>query len=513
MPIDTSNFNFQGIGVVNSLSILGCTDPTAFNYNPDATIEDGSCVDIVVGCMDPNADNNDSNANTPCENNCWGGQTGPNCCCEFSGAGAILGCTDNTASNYDPNANYDDGSCVPCIYGCMNVTANNYDASATCDYGCTFDIDCFGDVNGTAVLDSCGVCDGNDACVGCTNAAACNYDITATIDDGSCDLPNGCGDALYLEYDASVTCSDPNACLTPVVNGCMDCGSYWESINTGYYCDGVSAATSVGSLNYNFNANTDDGSCITVVYGCTDSNYSEFNSGANANDGSCLTYYGCTDPAASNYNPSATVDDGSCFQNCLQSNLQIADRVWNLHNHINAVDITVNSGEHYELTTLEVELLLQYPLNQATQQVLINTPVDVYYYEDAPNGGPYSPIGTDSVVMTNINYIGTTGANIIFGGQYGTTTTVFYRYKATLNVTPFLFTGQTSVNTTYWVGITQILPANYANVNPWVWAGAYSIVGGNYYAYYNINFQNTGWFEVPSTDFIYEFSGNCIPII
>jgi len=43
MGIDTSNFNFQGIGTVNSVEILGCTDPTALNYNPFATIDDGSC--------------------------------------------------------------------------------------------------------------------------------------------------------------------------------------------------------------------------------------------------------------------------------------------------------------------------------------------------------------------------------------------------------------------------------------------------------------------------------------
>ena len=49
---------------------------------------------------------------------------------------------------------------------------------------------------------------------GCTNLSACNYDSIATVDDGSCDLPNGCGDPLYAEYDPLVTCSDPLACIT-----------------------------------------------------------------------------------------------------------------------------------------------------------------------------------------------------------------------------------------------------------------------------------------------------------
>ena len=49
---------------------------------------------------------------------------------------------------------------------------------------------------------------------GCTNATACNYNSNATMDDGSCDLPNGCGNPLYVEYDAAVTCSDNTACIT-----------------------------------------------------------------------------------------------------------------------------------------------------------------------------------------------------------------------------------------------------------------------------------------------------------
>ena len=50
--------------------------------------------------------------------------------------------------------------------------------------------------------------------LGCTDAIACNYNSLATVDDGSCDLPNGCGNPLYLEYDPLVTCSDPLDCIT-----------------------------------------------------------------------------------------------------------------------------------------------------------------------------------------------------------------------------------------------------------------------------------------------------------
>jgi len=65
------------------------------------------------------------------------------------------------------------------------------------------------------------------------------------------------------------------------------------------------------ALNYNLNANVDNGSCIAVVSGCMDPNASNFDNTANTDDGSCIVY-GCTDSLAFNYNPLATVEDNTC---------------------------------------------------------------------------------------------------------------------------------------------------------------------------------------------------------
>jgi len=60
--------------------------------------------------------------------------------------------------------------------------------------------------------------------------------------------------------------------------------------------------------NYNAKANVDDGSCL--VLGCTDPTAYNYDENANADDGSCLVL-GCTDPNAFNYDENANVDDGT----------------------------------------------------------------------------------------------------------------------------------------------------------------------------------------------------------
>lgn len=71
--------------------IVGCTDPIACNYNPNAGCDDGTCVQ--PGCTDPIACN--FNVNAPCDD----------------GSCTYGGCTDPLACNFNPLAGCDDGSC------------------------------------------------------------------------------------------------------------------------------------------------------------------------------------------------------------------------------------------------------------------------------------------------------------------------------------------------------------------------------------------------------------------
>ncbi|OIO18931.1 MAG: hypothetical protein CO029_01770 [Candidatus Magasanikbacteria bacterium CG_4_9_14_0_2_um_filter_41_10] len=74
--------------VPDQIVIVGCTNPGATNFNPNATEDNGSCVLTVLGCIDP------------------------------------------TAYNFNVLANTDDGSCVPVVLGCRDSTATNYNVQA-----------------------------------------------------------------------------------------------------------------------------------------------------------------------------------------------------------------------------------------------------------------------------------------------------------------------------------------------------------------------------------------------
>ena len=56
----SSNLNCSS----GSVDVLGCTDDNAFNYNPQANSDDGSCIPLINGCMDEMALNYNAEANT-----------------------------------------------------------------------------------------------------------------------------------------------------------------------------------------------------------------------------------------------------------------------------------------------------------------------------------------------------------------------------------------------------------------------------------------------------------------
>ena len=192
--------------------ILGCTDSTMFNYNPNANLDDSSCVPVIYGCTDINSLNFNSLANTD-DGSCIPVLYG---CTDFlavnfnpgantdDGSCLYLGCTDILAINYDSQASIDDSSCIYCVYGCMDSNSINFNPLATCDdNSCTVDF------------------------FGCTDSLAINYNSLANIDDGSCFYNNsGCMDSIAINYDPFATFDDGSCqyasstiCTEPVPSG------------------------------------------------------------------------------------------------------------------------------------------------------------------------------------------------------------------------------------------------------------------------------------------------------
>ncbi|MFM1947697.1 MAG: hypothetical protein RL207_1980 [Bacteroidota bacterium] len=251
-----TNTQFAFARYVISNNIPGCMNPLACNYNPLATVDDGSCILPGSSC-------NDNNPNTINDS------IGPNCNCV--GAIIVPGCTDPLACNYNPLANQNNGTCI-------------YPGSS-CDDG-----------NPNTTNDSIGAncnCVGNLIVPGCIDPFSCNYNPLATIDDGSCLYPGSlCND------------NNPNT-----IN---------DSINPDCLCIGdviVPGCTDPLSCNYNPLANQNDGSCTYPDAPCDDNNPDTMNDAYNSSC-DCVGMQivpGCMDPNACNFNPLANVEDNSCL--------------------------------------------------------------------------------------------------------------------------------------------------------------------------------------------------------
>jgi len=208
-------------------------------------------------------------------------------------------------------------TCIPKIFGCTDSTSFNYDPLANTDDGNCIPI-IYGCTNDLAFnYDSLANTD-DGSCIGyiygCTDTIADNYNSVANTDDGSC-YYIGCTDSTALNYDPTATVN--NGCVYPVL-GCTDptAFNYDPAANVD---DSTCIPVIIGCMdptmfNYDPLANTSSGGCIPYVYGCTDSTAFNYDPLANTDNGTCqVVVYGCTNPIALNYDPLANTDDLSCI--------------------------------------------------------------------------------------------------------------------------------------------------------------------------------------------------------
>ena len=287
----------DGDGICDENESAGCTDENAFNYNPDAEVDDGSCIAVVLGCTDETADNYNENANTD------------------DGTCTIAGCMNEEAQNYNELATTDDGSCI--IDGCMDVNAFNYNANAT-------------------VSDN-----------SCLNAINLEYDTVPT---------NTSANFNILANSISLTLGDSNVNTEDVIgafqiiNGGLVCVGYnpweegdiaialWEDNQSTPEVDGYVSSEPIywmanqnsTGMNYLLEVNINEFNIITnitvntnVTLGCTDPDAVNYNSADGViDDGSCVAVFeGCTDENACGFNAAANTDDGSCYTLTVEINV------------------------------------------------------------------------------------------------------------------------------------------------------------------------------------------------
>lgn len=266
--------------------IPGCTSETALNFDPEATIDDGSC---EFPCVD---------MTFTLTTDCWPEEVG----------WSIVDESGNVTVEIEQET-YEGEETVEVWTGC--VTYGCHTLSVTDSYGdgmfgsqwpsCTVDGNYVLTTSDSLVVIAMGDPDygggiEHEFCVpvvtGCTEEGACNYDEAANVNDGSC---FAIGDA----------CEDG------------DEGTILDVVGVDCECAGVlpvEGCTDSDACNYDAAANLDDGSCFSIGDGCDDNDEGTVLDaiGLDCECAGVLPVNGCLDLEACNYNELANVEDGSC---------------------------------------------------------------------------------------------------------------------------------------------------------------------------------------------------------
>jgi hypothetical protein len=292
---------------------LGCTDPLALNYNPNANTDDGGCQYPI---------------------DCEGGYIAQLYVCAFGNGNEIglnivniadsssvitVNGLNNGAIEYfdiclDPN-------------GCYEVQMSN-EVGANGWYGGYFWIT---GLNGQLINESLDAntnyetaqfSGGTDGCPvrGCTDETAINYDPAANDDDGSCIYPGPCENNVIGiqvttgtfpgEISWEITDNQGGTFFSgdsyssgfpPLLNGCLPDGCYYIEMYDSFG-DGWNNASMTVTVN----------GVVAFSGTMPTGDYISYTLNINSSDCAPIPLLGCTDPLAQNYDANATEDDGSC---------------------------------------------------------------------------------------------------------------------------------------------------------------------------------------------------------
>ena len=367
--LNSSEFSFQGIDILEDLvtigNVFGCIDPSATNYDPLATDDDGSCVYPPYSCWECKLNDQQilecledtDPLNGPCNGytdkieceNLTNYCTGP--------PPNLYTLTINDSTPPQQQIKYSvstftktniPGDSVLLPFGTGGFTDSEYKLEISADTGWTvrasdFAVEFPTGIAGSSILGSqftsvgvswfrddyinvgnnSGIGQGNDLGTGPFISDVTLKDSENPTGDQGWSGPSGSNKVeVHCTMGTDMQDNIPGSPTWPatgpvgpehVVYMTHNGMSSGNLINTGI----------PGDLNTFINM---IGSAQQPILGCTDPNAVNYSSSATVNDGSC-NYGGCMDPTATNYNSLATVDDGSCIfppvYGCTDSTTQI----------------------------------------------------------------------------------------------------------------------------------------------------------------------------------------------
>ena len=257
--------------------VLGCMDSLYIEYSADANTDNGLCFEpIVYGCMDSLYLEYTPTANTD----------GGSCFIPV-----VLGCMDSLYIEYSADANTDDGSCqyVP---GCTENTALNYSPIATIDDGfCIYPID-------MGIIE-CGTSEHYSSIPETKYESFSKFELIEDLDVSFTLLTSGSLPHISLynnEYQLIHILDSSHAVgvLDTVLS--LDTGVYYlvhhhQNLLQYNQSDYINFFNN-NSTNWNyFYLSISTGNGICSVSGCTDSLALNFNADADTDDGSCDSYH------------------------------------------------------------------------------------------------------------------------------------------------------------------------------------------------------------------------------
>ena len=346
--LNEGEFGMMPFGVnaegCDSLNIQGCTDPEALNYNPNATVDDGSCIYASAEndfCQDAtsitpgtyNVDNTEANQNEGYYGECWnfGSGEGEQSSVWYSfttpaepASITLEAISDGTNTLTDTQFGlftdcggdmiYCDGNSGEGLLSKFEFDCGELDTNTTY----ILMIDGWNGDAGTCQLDYSVDTLCNEV-FGCTDPEALNYDPNATVNDGSCVYDSCATNLVHVNIVTSNWGHEISWNITQDGEEVAGGGDYQDDFQyTDWLCldDGCYTFEMFDSFGDGWNGGEFSvwlGSQMLASGTLNSGSYGAVQFGVNSDEcDSTQVVYGCTDPEAINYNPEATVDDGSC---------------------------------------------------------------------------------------------------------------------------------------------------------------------------------------------------------